>query len=464
MNDRSTNAEPLFPLMPALAIAVVVILCSAWTSLAYTVTEPASFKYFPPFEAGRNDNASDHLGGEYFCIAKALAAGQGFANPFYEPTGPTAWMPPLLPLLHAALLWVSGGSRDVVTAAAVLFQVLALVLTGYLVVALTARFATRLGAAFAAVIYVVTIANDFHSWFQFTHDYALILLTVDALVYGLVWGQPLASRKSASAWGVFGGVCALVNPILGGVWGVLSAAPALRQRRFVPLAFAFLTAGLTLTPWTVRNLLLFGKLIPVKSNAAYELYQSQCLQADGLIRGTTFATHPYATNGPERQEYIAIGETKFLEHKMDLFWRSVLADPLDFCDRVACRFFGVTLWYVPGHRDDVTKRPWRVLLCRVVYPLPFLGVLVLALTAFLRPWTRAESVIVGVYVLYLLPYVLVSYYDRYGLPMLGVKTLLVVFGADRLVALIAGARQRKTAPGAEVAVEPPELSPLLSEK
>jgi hypothetical protein len=39
--------------------------------------------------------------------------------------------------------------------------------------------------------------------------------------------------------------------------------------------------------------------------------------------------------------------------------------------------------------------------------------------------------VIGVYVLYLLPYIGVSYYERYAVPLLGVKVLLVVWGADR---------------------------------
>src|SRR5690348_4535505 len=38
-----------------------------------------------------------HLGGEYFNIAQAIVDGRGFADPFGERTGPTAWMPPLFP-------------------------------------------------------------------------------------------------------------------------------------------------------------------------------------------------------------------------------------------------------------------------------------------------------------------------------------------------------------------------------
>ena len=71
-------------------------------------------------------------------------------------------------------------------------------------------------------------------------------------------------------------------------WGVLTLPGARGQRAWSRLGVAVLAAGLTVTPWVVRNYLVFGRLIPIKSNLAYELYQSQCLQPDGLLRSSTF--------------------------------------------------------------------------------------------------------------------------------------------------------------------------------
>ena len=60
----------------------------------------------------------DHFsyGWEVGRIARSLAQGQGYANPFNGPSGPTAWMSPLYPLLVAAgvqVVWgVYQGGRD----------------------------------------------------------------------------------------------------------------------------------------------------------------------------------------------------------------------------------------------------------------------------------------------------------------------------------------------------------------
>src|SRR5690606_33567784 len=57
--------------------------------------------------------ARRHLGAEYYSIALALNDGRGFSDPFGEPTGPTAWMPPLYPVFMAVLQRILGNKGDV---------------------------------------------------------------------------------------------------------------------------------------------------------------------------------------------------------------------------------------------------------------------------------------------------------------------------------------------------------------
>jgi len=252
----------------------------------------------------------------------------------------------------------------------------------------------------------------------------------------LCWLRPLQSGKTAAGWGLAGGMCALVNPIVAFAWGTSSLVVAFRQRAWPRLGVALLFAGVTLAPWTIRNYWVFGRLIPVKSNAAYELYQSQCLQKDGLLRGSTFAHHPYGSATQERVEYKKLGEMAFLDRKMAQFRQAVWADPLDFLDRAACRFLGATLWYEPFDPVKESKRPWSLWFSRLTHPLPFAGLLVLLLTGIWRrihPW---QWIVIGMYLFYLLPYAAISYYERYALPLLGAKVLLVIWGIDWLMSLL----------------------------
>jgi hypothetical protein len=191
-------------------------------------------------------------------------------------------------------------------------------------------------------------------------------------------------------------------------------------------------------PWMVRNYLVFGRWIPVKSNAAYELYQSQCLQPDGLLQAKTFQTHPYSWANRARRDYQQLGEMAFLDQKKALFWRAVQANPIDFLDRMASRFLGATLWYVPFDRNMAARRPWRFWLHRLTHPLPFLAVLILAFSSAWQPLLRVQWLVIGIYLLYLLPYIGVSYYERYAMPLLSVKVLLVLWATDRLLLLWRG--------------------------
>lgn len=452
-NDAATAAEPneVIPkvepipeqtrfrlrIMPAIAVFVVTLVllgCSAYANLAFAVTDRVHFKYFPPFKAYVNRNDNRHLGAEYLNIAKALLKGRGFADPFREETGPTAWMPPVLPALLAGLLWVCDNNTDAVMTVCLILHVAVLIATGNLVLALAWQTTSRLGVLVGAAIFLTAVIADFRMWFQTTHDTSLVLLALDVVLAGLAWGRPLDSWPRAVGWGLAGGACGMVNPIVGLAWGVASIAEMVRQRAWGRFGIVLACAIAVLTPWTIRNYIMFGRLIPVKSNAAYELWQSQCVQKDGLLHH--FNGHPYGGPGRERRLYKEMGEMKFIDEKRNLFWQAVKADPLDFADRVAARLLGATLWYEPFDSSEKREQPVVFWLSRVWHPLPFLALSFLALTAMFRPLAWSQWLVMGAYVIYISPYIAISYYERYAMPLLAAKVLLIIWAADRLLCFI----------------------------
>lgn len=422
------------PLLTLAALLVVVFGLAIYANVSFLVTDGDSYKYFPPFKPFANANSNQALGAEYFNIASALAAGNGFADPFPVRTGPTAWMPPAYPVLLAVLLWASGGDRDVVTAIVVFMQVVALAATGLLVLALAQETCRhRSSVITSGIVFVGCTLFYFHHCYQTTHDPWLVLLAIDLLIAGLCWTRPLTGNIAAAGWGLFGGLCAMVNPIVAMVWGVLTLLRACQDRAWCRFALAVLFFLLALAPWTIRNYLVFGRLIPVKSNLAYELYQSQCLTRDGVLQHGIFESHPYVARSRERAEYATLGEAAFLNRKSDHFWQAFRADPMGFLDRTITRCLASTLWYVPFDRSGEAQRPVMLWLCRVVHPLPFLALLFLVGSTAWEPLHRAQWLVMGIYLLYLLPYAVVSYYERYAVPLVGVKTLLVTCGADRML-------------------------------
>ena len=108
---------------------------------------------------------------------------------------------------------------------------------------------------------------------------------------------------------------------------------------------------------------------------------------------------------------------------------------VDFADRIATRFLGATLWYQPFQEQGP---PWVLWLKRLTHPLPFLAFVFLLFTSIWKPLIWPQWTVLGLYAVYLLPYIVISYYERYAQPLLGIKVLLVVWAAERLFSMIAG--------------------------
>lgn len=432
-----TRGEAVSLRVPALrqsmgVIVLAVVGCTLYASAELLVRDPAACRFFPPFVPHVNANGSWGLGGEYFNIARALAAGEGYAHPFVGRTGPTAWQPPALPTFLAVLLWLSDGSRAFVVGVVICLNGAVLIGTGWLVLRLARETIAHLGMRAATAIFVLVMLSQFHQWFQRTHDGWLVMLCLDGIFAGLLWWRPLMGRSNIAymAWGVFGGCCALVSPVVGLSWGALSLFVD-RRPRWSPLAVAFLAAALTVAPWTIRNYLVFGRLIPLKSNLFFEAYQTQCLQPDGLL--SDWSGHPGSPQHAEGRAYRALCETAFLDRKREQFFQAVSGDPLEFLDRVAYRLVVATLWYVPFKGDQASPPAAVLWLKRLTHVLPFLALLVLLYFAARERLSTAEWLVIGLYGMQLAPYVVVSYYERYASPLLGVKALLILWAVDRLV-------------------------------
>jgi hypothetical protein len=225
----------------------------------------------------------------------------------------------------------------------------------------------------------------------------------------------------------------MINPGVGVAWGLLSPFTVARRRDWSRFAVALLVAGLTLAPWTVRNYQVFGRFTPVKSNLYYEMYQTHCLQVDGLLESRTFRFHPYNSEHSERQEYERLGEAGFTDRKREQLFQAIEADPWGFVDRVYERMLGATLRYVPFRRDEAAQRPWAFWLNRLTHPIPFLALVFLLVSGNWQPLHRTQGIVIGIYFLYLLPYVVASYYERYSMPLLGVKVFLILCAVDRVL-------------------------------
>lgn len=439
------------------APAWICCLAIGWTALyvnhVYSVKDPANYRFFPPYQPLANRVFNEHLGAENFEIAKSVHRGDGFASPFRgETTGPTAWMPPALPSILTALLWVHAGDQDDVIDSVVALQTLALMAMAIVVLAVALR-TTSLNPAVVVTTIAAALLSHFYLSFQVTHDCWLNLATLTAILAGLWFGRPLRNSRNTVAWGLFGGFTALVGPILGATWAVFTVAEGVRERSVRRLLLATVVSIAVVTPWAVRNYRVFDRFIPVKSNLAFELHQSQILEPDGVLRAARMPIHPYPFDNAERKEYKRLGEIAYLDGKMAEWKAAVVAAPWSFVTKIGNRFLAATLWYVPLNAAQEQQFYWGLWISRVTHALPFLAAMFLAATAWWLPLRREQKIGLLVYAVYLTPYVLVSYYDRYAYPLMVVKIVLVVWAIDRLLALW---------PKTTEDVEPIEVATLVS--
>jgi hypothetical protein len=430
--ERQLAGRQWLIVLPGILLSLLVIGTAGYVNTSLAVTNQDDYRFYPPFRAGYDRNMNHHLGAEYFSIARALYSGRGFADPFREQTGPTAWMPPVLPAFLAGLLWLTDGDRESVMVVVIVLQAAGLNAAGWFVLILARRTTDRISRWAVLAAYAVALLSNFTLAFQATHDCWLTLLTL-TLIFG--WASFRPPLERAFLWGLFGGSSALIGPILGFAWGVLTLAEGLRNRTAGKVLVSAVAALAVVSPWAVRNYLTFGRLIPVKSNVAFELYQSQCLEPDGVLRDARSFFHPYAQNNDERKAYQQLGEMAYLDEKMARWKEAVRHDPWGALGKAGNRFLAATLVYVPLNEVGESYPFGGLWVSRLTHALPFLAALVLLGTA---PWCglrREQQVALILYGAYLAPYVLVSYYARYAFPLLVVQTLLVIWAMDRILTL-----------------------------
>ena len=370
-----------------------------------------------------------HLGAEYYNIAAAIVDGRGFSDPFVVPSGPTAWMPPLLVWIQAGLIASFDGDRYWVMVSVVLLKTLLLALCGALIV--REGWRTQHGWVAFGILSLFLFA-DFHACFGFTHDGWLILAGVTSTMFGLAYIDRCAATGCltwwhAVAWGGLGGMIALSSPVAGFTWA-LGTTICLLRRAPVGLLLAAAMSMLVVTPWAIRNYRVFGQFVPVKSNVFFEFDQSLALDRDGLLDWKTMSKHPYHA-GPEQDKYVRMGEIAYLETKKERFLRQWKNKPEEYYRKMKNRLIGTTLWPAgfSSFRVGSPTLPFRWLL----YPLPALAAMFLVV--FGRPLSRLQFWAIVVYVAYLIPYIACSYYPRYGFPLLVVKILLCVWAVQLII-------------------------------
>lgn len=385
----------------------------------------------------------EHLGAEYFCVAKALHQGRGFADPFHEATGPTAWVAPVLPVFQMLVWRTSGERKPVLVLAMLAIQYVAF----YWACMLVLQQARCLGVgAWAYPVVVWGTLASYGEFFLRTHDSGLLLL-----LSCWIWKEANVDWSTRSSlgivgWGALGGLSTLASPIMGLVWlcvsavccrtsarsmstnvtGVLPQRYAYDRRSIRTLGTAVLIMACCVAPWVLRNRVVLGAWICIKSNAGYELWQSQVIDGDGVLDSLSNHKHPWATKSQEFFEYKRVGEISFVRDRQREAIESITADPANYLMRFIKR--GVAAFLVSSRFFDPDCR--HPIAIGLIAALPAMAGLWLIVDGVRR---RGPLMSMGILGVGLMPYVLLSYYDRYAAPFVLFKMLLLVYASHSLV-------------------------------
>lgn len=261
------------------------------------------------------------FGWELGRVAKSLAEGHGFSSPIRDDMGPTSWVAPLPAFLHAAIFKLMGVySRGAGMAALLMNSVLSslTILPLYFIGVLLAgtKTATRMAWAWCCFPYAILVSTT-RIWGESLDG----LLVTTLLWFSLSIGRDrISARGTWLSWFAFGslaGLALLSNPNFASILPWVFGFPIFSLYRSSNLrpghvALAMFTLIILVIPWLVRNVLVFGHFIPVKSNLWLEVDIANNEQASILM--VDWSRHP-ASNDKELAIYCRLGERAYMEAK-----------------------------------------------------------------------------------------------------------------------------------------------------
>jgi hypothetical protein len=222
-------------------------------------------------------------------IAANLLAGRGFSIRFLGAEGPTSQQAPVYPLFVAAAYAVGGVERP---AALLLIELGQSALGGLLVLGVL-RLTRQIAPGRYAAAWWAGLITALHPSLVYAATHVQVALAGATL---LVWVLSCGYRAGTTGRGLDAGIAgallallALTDPILSlagiGVVGAIGLGRrgqphGLRQTFLLSLTM-ILAAGLGVAPWMVRNALVHGELVAIKSTFGYAFWQGNCRQSKG---------------------------------------------------------------------------------------------------------------------------------------------------------------------------------------
>jgi 4-amino-4-deoxy-L-arabinose transferase-like glycosyltransferase len=378
-------------------------------------------------------SANDNLpfGAEICSIADHIVRGQGFSSPFHQQTGPTAWVAPAYPYLVSLVFRVFGTYTSASALVLLGLQCCMAAATGIAIHALGRRTLGPQIGFWAAWIWA--LSPIFFRWaVSWIWDFA-----ASAFLLSVVFMLTLdvAEKNTRKLWlslGALWAVIALTNPALLSVMPFTVLYAAFVNHRafrswFASLALAGILFAALVSPWLIRNDLVFGRPVFLRSNFWFEFHLGNYHFSNGL----GFAGKHPGANPAEMRKYAEWGEMKYIDYYKQ--------DSLGFVREYPAEFRELTLhrawWFWDGtpllYQGREWWQPWKF------WPWSAAGWLGLLFLLTRRP--RGWLLFASALVVYPIPYYFVYPVAKYRhaiepeLLLLSVYALFVLWGEIRAI-------------------------------
>lgn len=357
-------------------------------------------------------------GPEISNIASSLCSHRGFSSPFGVESGPTAWIPPVYPSLLAGIFGVLGMRSGLAAAAILGLQAVFAAVTCIPLYAVAKRtFDEPVAAwstwAWALFPYEVVMPGLF-VWETFLSGFLAVVLCY------LSMSERGDDRGIAVATGSLWGFAALTNTAL------LSLLPVFLFARYYRnvtgaagkrLATVLFVSALIVSPWMVRNGVVFRTLVPVRSNFGEELWKGNHEGGKGRIE---FGIGP-ADNAMQRERYRGLGEIAYVRQRRMEAVEFIRRNPDRYVRLVLYRFG--YWWWAQGESAPI------FVFYRLLTVISGLGIFL----ALFRMRSPPTLILLGAVLVYPLVYYLTDVYARYRYPIEPFMMIFAGFALSRSV-------------------------------
>ncbi len=278
------------------------------------------------------------FGWEMGSVAHALATGHGFSSPCRIPSGPTALVHPVYTYLMAVIFKARGVYSDNSAAILLLLNAFCSGLVCLVVVALGRRTVGLKAAILGAWAWAFWPMSLWESHRVWESSLSVLLFTLTFL--SLLALQQERESGFGALCGLLWGMTALTNPaILAFVIpaGIYLIFRARTSRNSIPAAdgVALLMMCITISPWIIRDYVVFHRLMAIRDGLPLELYlgNHQHRPGENVLSGQV------CNSLKENRQLAELGELNYLQEKGQAAKAFIAAHPGEFGSRMVKRAF-----------------------------------------------------------------------------------------------------------------------------